>query len=76
MNGENENFYEVQTNRIVLESERIIDIPLASDTTKVEIYGTHVAPEFGTSVIYFTIAAILSSIIASSKVFLKRRLGP
>ena len=76
LNGENENFYEVQTNRIVLESERIIDIPLASDTTKVEIYGTHVAPEFGTSVIYFTIAAILSSIIASSKVFLKRRLGP
>ena len=77
LNGdEDSNLYEVQVNQMLIDSERIVEIPLASGTTKVEIYGTHVAPEFGTSIIYFAIAAILFVAIASGKLILKGRLFP
>lgn len=45
--------------------ERVIDIPLSPDTTTIEIYGTHVAPEFGLSGLMFLLSAgtIGSSIV-------------
>jgi hypothetical protein len=76
LNDEDNNLYEVRVNQMIIDSERVLEIPLASGTTKVEIYGSHVVPEFGKLIIYFAVAAVLFLVIASGKLILKGRLFP
>jgi hypothetical protein len=56
-----------------IDYERIIEVPLWAGTDKVEIYGTHVTPEFISILPAFVVALVITSIVVMARLAAKRQ---
>jgi hypothetical protein len=58
-----------------IDNERVVEIQLRPGTSKVEIYGTHVTPEFGATLpAVIVVAVAVTSLVVATRLAVKRQL--